>query len=86
MRISSIISASTFVTFCRASFRCPYTVSTYDDAAGCDVLYYWLIHGMEHAHPDAPGDGPYTDLLGPDVTAASYAFFAAHPRNGRCPR
>lgn len=64
----------------------PYTVTTYDDASGCDVLDYWLIHGMEHAHPDAPGDGPYTDPLGPDVTAASYAFFAAHPRNGRCSR
>jgi hypothetical protein len=64
----------------------PYTVATYDDAAGCDVLDYWLIHGMEHAHPDAPGDGPYTDPLGPDVTAASYAFFAAHPKNGRCSR
>lgn len=64
----------------------PYTVTTYDDATGCDVLDYWLIHGMEHAHPDAPGDGPYTDPLGPDVTAASYAFFAAHPRNGRCSR
>jgi poly(hydroxyalkanoate) depolymerase family esterase len=64
----------------------PYTVAKYDAAAGCDVLDYWLIHGMEHAHPDAPGDGPYTDPLGPDVTAASYAFFAAHPRNGRCSR
>jgi len=64
----------------------PYTVTTYDDASGCDVLDYWLIHGMEHAHPDAPGDGPYTDPLGPDVTAASYAFFAAHSRNGRCSR
>lgn len=64
----------------------PYTVATYDDARGCDVLDYWLIHGMEHAHPDAPGDGPYTDPLGPDVTAASYAFFTAHPRNGSCSR
>ncbi|MBV9368530.1 MAG: PHB depolymerase family esterase [Frankiales bacterium] len=64
----------------------PYTVSTYDDANGCDVLDYWLIHGMAHAHPDAPGDGPYTDPLGPDVTAASYAFFTAHPKNGRCSR
>lgn len=64
----------------------PYTVARYDDANGCDVLDYWLIHGMEHAHPDAPGDGPYTDPLGPDVTTASYDFFTAHPMNGRCSR
>jgi len=57
----------------------PYTVQTYDDSHGCDVLDFWVIHGMEHAHPDAPGDGPYTDPLGPDVSSASWSFFAAHP-------
>ena len=57
----------------------PYTVARYDDSRGCDVLEFWAIHGMEHAHPDAPGDGPYTDPLGPDITAASYDLFAAHP-------
>lgn len=57
----------------------PYTVATYDDAHGCDVLEFYVVHGMEHAHPAAPGDGPYTDPLGPDVTAKSYDFFAAHP-------
>jgi len=56
----------------------PYTVTTYDDSAGCDVLEFWAIHFMEHAHPDAPGDGPYSDPLGPDVTAASYDFFSTH--------
>ena len=56
----------------------PYTVAKYDDSSGCDVLEFWAIHGMEHAHPDAPGDGPYTDPLGPDVSAASYQFFANH--------
>jgi poly(hydroxyalkanoate) depolymerase family esterase len=55
----------------------PYTVTTYD-AAGCDVLEFWTVHFMEHAHPDAPGDGPYTDPLGPDITAASYDFFSSH--------
>jgi poly(hydroxyalkanoate) depolymerase family esterase len=62
----------------------PYTVAHYDDANGCDVLDVWLIHGMEHAHPDAPGDGPYTDPLGPDVTTASYDFFSSHPIGGGC--
>lgn len=64
----------------------PYTVSTYDDGAGCDIAELWLLHGMEHAHPDAPGDGPYTDPLGPDVTRASYGFFAAHTLGGGCHR
>lgn len=59
----------------------PYTVSTY---AGDDVEL-WLIHGMEHAQPDAPGDGPYTDPLGPDVTTASYDFFLRHTTPGSTP-
>lgn len=56
----------------------PYTVSKYSDSFGCDVLEFWAIHGMEHAHPDAAGDGPYSDPLGPDVSAASYQFFIHH--------
>jgi poly(hydroxyalkanoate) depolymerase family esterase len=61
----------------------PYTVATYDDAHGCDIAEFWAIHFMEHAHPDAPGDGPYTDPLGPDVTAASYDFFSAHAKDSK---
>lgn len=64
----------------------PTTVQTYADSHGCDVLDLWLLHGMEHAHPDAPGDGPYTDPLGPDITAASYDFFLHHPMNAPCSR
>ena len=59
----------------------PYTVSRYTDTLGCDVLEFWAIHGMEHAHPDAAGDGPYTDPLGPDISAASYQFFMHHSLN-----
>jgi poly(hydroxyalkanoate) depolymerase family esterase len=62
----------------------PYTVAQYADARGCDVLEFWVIHGMEHAHPDAPGDGPYTDPLGPDVTAASYDFFNNYSLSSGC--
>ena len=40
-----------------------------------------MIHGLEHAHPDAPGDGPFTDPLGPDVSAASWQFFSQHMLN-----
>ena len=64
----------------------PTTVQTYDDAHGCDVLEFWLLHGMEHAQPDAPGDGPYTDPLGPDITTASFDFFANHPMGATCKR
>jgi poly(hydroxyalkanoate) depolymerase family esterase len=56
----------------------PYTVASYDDSNGCDLMDVWLIHGMEHAYPDAPGDGPYTDPLGPDITTAAWRFFANH--------
>jgi poly(hydroxyalkanoate) depolymerase family esterase len=56
----------------------PVTRTTWDDAKGRDVLELWLVHGLAHAHPHAPGDGPYTDPLGPDVTASSYRFFLQH--------
>ena len=56
----------------------PTTVSTWDDARGGDVLELWLVHGLAHAHPHAAADGPYTDPLGPDITAASYRFFLRH--------
>jgi poly(hydroxyalkanoate) depolymerase family esterase len=66
----------------------PYTVASWRDARGCEVLEFWAIHGLEHAHPDASGDGPYTDPLGPDVTTASYDFFARStgPVQQRCTR
>jgi poly(3-hydroxybutyrate) depolymerase len=56
----------------------PTTVSTWLDARGRDVLELWLVHGLAHAHPHAPGDGPYTDPLGPDISAESYRFFLQH--------
>jgi poly(hydroxyalkanoate) depolymerase family esterase len=56
----------------------PFTVRHYVDAAGRPLLDHWLIHGLSHNHPDADG-ATFTDPAGPDVTAASWAFFAAHP-------
>jgi len=56
----------------------PVTRTTWHDAKGRDVVELWLVHGLAHAHPHAPGDGSYTDPLGPDVTAASYRFFLQH--------
>jgi hypothetical protein len=58
----------------------PTTVTTWDEnARHPDAVELWVLHGMEHAHPDAQGDGPYTDPLGPDISLASYLFFARHP-------
>jgi poly(hydroxyalkanoate) depolymerase family esterase len=56
----------------------PVTVRTWRDSLGSDVLELWLVHGMAHAQPHAPAGEPYTDPLGPDVTASSYRFFARH--------
>ena len=61
----------------------PYTVAQYT-VGGCDELEFWVIHGMEHAHPDAPGDGPYTDPMGPDISAASYNFFSNYTLGSGC--
>lgn len=62
----------------------PYTVEHYDDATGCDILDFWVIHGMEHAHPDGDPRQRWTDPLGPDVTLGSYAFFRQHRLGGTC--
>lgn len=62
----------------------PHTIEQFVDARGCDVLDFWVIHGMEHAYPHADPSTAFSDPLGPDITAAAYAFFASHPR-GACP-
>jgi poly(hydroxyalkanoate) depolymerase family esterase len=63
----------------------PYTVEHYADPKGCDILDFWVVHGMEHAHPDADPAQPWTDPLGPDVTTASYEFFVQHGRSACVP-
>jgi poly(hydroxyalkanoate) depolymerase family esterase len=65
-----------------AGFRGDYPTTVLTWNAGAhdgDAVELWVLHGMEHAHPDASGDGPYTDPLGPDITLASYLFFTRHP-------
>lgn len=62
----------------------PYTVEHFDNAGGCNVLDFWVVHGMEHAVPHADSATPFTDPLGPDMTAASYDFFAHHPMGATC--
>jgi poly(hydroxyalkanoate) depolymerase family esterase len=62
----------------------PTSTAHFDDARGCRILDFLIVHGMEHAQPDAPS-GPFTDPLGPDLSAATYRFFAAHSM-GACAR
>lgn len=52
----------------------PYWVQHYNDAAGVELIQFWLIGGMYHEYP-APGG----DL--PGATAGAYQFFIAHPFN-----
>jgi len=62
----------------------PYTVEHFDNAGGCNILDFWVIHGLEHSVPHADSATPFTDPLGPDMTAASYDFFLHHPIGATC--
>lgn len=58
----------------------PYTVRTYNDATGHDLLDYWIIYGLSHAYPGGDPAASFTDPAGPAVTEAVYDFFMSHPR------
>jgi poly(hydroxyalkanoate) depolymerase family esterase len=58
----------------------PYTVRRYNDAAGNNLLDYWIIYGLSHAYPGGDPTASFTDPQGPYVTEAVYEFFANHPR------
>lgn len=58
----------------------PYTVQTYNDAAGADLIDLWWIYGLDHAYPGGDPGASWTDPLGPDITTAAWNFFVAHPR------
>jgi poly(3-hydroxybutyrate) depolymerase len=51
----------------------------YDDARGRTVVLVWLIHGANHAFTGGDARGTFVDPVGPDLGAAMYGFFAAHP-------
>jgi poly(hydroxyalkanoate) depolymerase family esterase len=55
-----------------------YTVTTYGDGHGNDLIDYWLVRGMNHAWSGGNGSQQYADPLGPDESAAMYAFFLGH--------
>lgn len=55
----------------------PVTLQTWQHK-GTDILELWVVHGLAHATAHAPAGEPYTDPLGPDMTAASWLFFSKH--------
>ena len=57
-----------------------YTVFTWKDATGNDVVAYWLVDGMGHAWSGGSPDRTFTDPQGPSATRAMYEFFMAHAR------
>jgi len=58
----------------------PYTVETWQDARGRDVVTYYKVEGMGHAWSGGTPGSIFTDPLGPDASQAMYEFFMAHPK------
>ena len=56
----------------------PYTVFTWQDAHGSDVVTYWKVEGMKHAWSGGSPPSIYADPEGPDASQAMYKFFMAH--------
>jgi len=63
-----------------------YTVLSYAETSGCPIAQFWSIHGMGHYWSGGsadPASAPYSDPLGPNASAASWAFFSHWQRSGR---
>jgi poly(hydroxyalkanoate) depolymerase family esterase len=56
-----------------------YTIASYVDGQGREIVQFWLVHGMGHVWSGGCGCEAYADPSGPDESGAVYAFFAAHP-------
>jgi poly(hydroxyalkanoate) depolymerase family esterase len=55
-----------------------YTITSYGNGAGGELIEYWLIHGMNHAWSGGSSTEQYADPSGPSETAAMWAFFSSH--------
>jgi poly(hydroxyalkanoate) depolymerase family esterase len=66
----------------RANGEYPYSIEHHADRSGCDVVDFWLIHGLSHDYPGGDPAGSFTDPAGPDITTAAYDWFQRH-RLGR---
>jgi poly(3-hydroxybutyrate) depolymerase len=60
----------------------PYTIHHHADADGCSLVDAWYVHGLSHDYPGGDPEPSFTDPIGPDITAAAWAFFQHH-RVGR---
>jgi poly(hydroxyalkanoate) depolymerase family esterase len=56
-----------------------YTIRTYADGKGSELVQYWLVHGMEHAWAGGSAQQSFSDPAAPDATSTMYAFFKSHP-------
>ena len=57
-----------------------YTVSTWQDVHGRDVVTYYKIDEMRHAWSGGTPGSIFTDPSGPDASTTIYEFFMAHPK------
>ena len=68
----------------RANGEYPYSIEHHADPSGCDVVDFWLIHGLSHDYPGGDPAGSFTDPAGPDVTTASYDWMLRHRLGAPC--
>jgi len=57
-----------------------YTVETWQDVHGREVVTYYRVEGMGHAWSGGTPGSIFTDPLGPDASEVMYEFFMAHPK------
>jgi poly(hydroxyalkanoate) depolymerase family esterase len=55
-----------------------YTVTSYGNGHGGELIQYWVIHGMNHAWSGGCGCEPYSDPSGPSESQAMVDFFLQH--------
>jgi poly(hydroxyalkanoate) depolymerase family esterase len=55
-----------------------YTVFTWKDALGSDIVSYYKVDGMGHAWSGGSPGRPFTDPKGPGASQAIYQFFMKH--------
>jgi poly(hydroxyalkanoate) depolymerase family esterase len=55
-----------------------YTVTSYGDGHGGELIQYWVIHGMNHAWSGGCGCESYADPTGPNESQAMVDFFLQH--------
>jgi poly(hydroxyalkanoate) depolymerase family esterase len=55
-----------------------YTVTTYGDGHGGELIQYWVVRGMNHAWSGGCGCESYADPTGPNESQAMVDFFLQH--------